>query len=96
MTLLQTWLDITRAWHTVFPQRRTAVRALRQGLGALVCLGRRTLTRIIWSHGGAQRAWAAEYFLHSRMVWEPQALFSPIGTRGLGAVSGPAGGGGGR
>lgn len=78
MTLLEKWLDITRAWEAVFPRRRTALRAIRQGLGALACVGRRTLTRIIWANGGEQRGWAAEYFLHSRVNWEPQRLFAPI------------------
>jgi len=78
MTLLKTWLDITSSWSEVFPQQRTTVRAIRQGLGALVCLGRRTLTRIIWANGGEQRNWSAEYFLHSRVKWEPQGLFAPV------------------
>lgn len=78
MMLLKNWLDITSEWRTVFPQQRTTVRAIRQGLGALVCLGRRTLTRIIWANGGEQRNWSSEYFLHSRAHWEPQALFAPV------------------
>jgi len=78
MTLLETWLNITKGWEEVFPQSRTAVRAIRQALGSLVCLGRRTLTRIIWANGREQRHWAAEYFLHSRVNWEPQRLFDPI------------------
>ena len=76
-------MDITSAWSEVFPQQRTSVRATRQGLGALVCLGRRTLTRIIWANGREQRNWSAEYFLHSRVKWEPQGLFAPVLKRGL-------------
>jgi len=78
MTLLESWLDLTRAWEAVFPQRRTALRAIRQGLGALTCMGRRTLTRIIWANGGEQRNWSSEYFLHARVHWEPQGLFAPV------------------
>ena len=78
MTLLEKWLDITGAWEGVFPRHRTALRAVRQGLGALACVGRRTLTRIIWANGGEQRGWSAEYFLHSRVNWEPQRLFAPV------------------
>jgi hypothetical protein len=78
MMLLRNWLDITSPWRDVFPQQRTADRAIRQGLGALVCLGRRTLTRIIWANGGEQRNWSSEYFLHSRVHWEPQGLFAPV------------------
>ena len=54
------------------------MRAIRQGLGALVCVGRRTVTRIIWACGGEQRNWSSEYFLHARVKWEPQRLFAPI------------------
>jgi DDE superfamily endonuclease len=56
---------------------------VRQALGSLVCLGRRCLTRIIWTNGGQNRSWGAEYFLHSRCQWEPQQLFQPILQRAL-------------
>jgi hypothetical protein len=82
-TLLATFLEIVAAWQAVFPQRRTWRRAVRQALGSLVCLGRRCLSRIIWANGGEQRHWSAEYFLHSRSHWEPQALFQPIWARAL-------------
>ena len=77
MTLLAAFLGIVRQWECVFPQRRSFERAVRQALGALVCLGRRTLSRIIWTNGGQNRGWAAEYFLHSRCRWDPQRLFEP-------------------
>jgi hypothetical protein len=83
MTLLAAFLSITASWSDVFPQDRTFRRAVRQALGSLVCLGRRCLTRIIWTHGGKDRSWAAEYFLHSRCKWEPQELFRPILKRAL-------------
>jgi hypothetical protein len=78
MTLLAAFLGIVQKWETVFPQRRSFERAVRQSLGTLVCLGRRTLTRIIWTNGGQDRSWSAEYFLHSRCPWQPQRLFAPI------------------
>ena len=78
MSLLSEFLSITQPWRDVFPQQRTFQRAVRQGLGSLVCLGRRCLTRIIWTNGGQNRSWGAEYFLHSRCRWEPQELFRPI------------------
>lgn len=81
--LLTAWLHITAGWRTVFPQQRSFYRALRQALGSLVCLGRRTLSRIIWTNGGAQRCWSAEYFLHSRVRWQPQQLFAPILEKAL-------------
>jgi hypothetical protein len=78
MSLLSEFLSITQAWRDVFPQQRTFHRAVRQALGSLVCLGRRCLTRIIWTNGGQNRSWGAEYFLHSRCQWGPQELFRPI------------------
>lgn len=78
MSLLSEFLTITAEWRTVFPQTRTFQRAVRQALGSLVCLGRRCLSRIIWTNGGQNRSWSAEYFLHSRCRWEPQQLFRPI------------------
>lgn len=83
MSLLSEFLTLTQDWRQVFPQERTFQRGLRQALGSLVCLGRRCLTRIIWTNGGQQRSWSAEYFLHSRCKWEPQQLFQPILKRAL-------------
>lgn len=83
MTLLACFLEILEDWKAVFPQRRTYVRAVRQALGGLLCLGRRTLSRIIWTNGGQQRAWQAEYFLHSRCQWDPQRLFAAVLERAL-------------
>jgi hypothetical protein len=78
MSLLSEFLAITADWRRVFPQQRTFVRGVRQALGSLICLGRRCLTRIIWTNGGQHSSWSAEYFLHSRCQWEPQQLFRPI------------------
>jgi hypothetical protein len=83
MTLLETWLGLVRPWRAVFPQERTTRRAVRQALGSLLCVGRRTLTRILWASGREQAPWAAEYFLHSRTPWEPQRLFDPILSKAL-------------
>lgn len=83
MTLLAAFLDIADGWRGVFPQSRTFHRAVRQALGSLVCLGRRCLSRIIWTNGGQHRSWSAEYFLHSRCDWQPQELFRPILERAL-------------
>lgn len=81
--LLTHFLEIVAEWRTVFPQQRTFERAVRQALGSLVCLGRRCLSRIIWSWGGQHRSWSAEYFLHSRCRWDPQQLFAPALRQGL-------------
>jgi hypothetical protein len=56
MTLLSAWLQITADWRPAFPQSRPWKRAVRQALGSLVCLGRRCLTRIIWTNGGQHRS----------------------------------------
>ena len=78
MTLLAAFLDIVQPWREVFPQQRTFHRAARQALGSLVCLGRRCLTRILWTLGDQWRSWASDYFLHSRCQWEPQHLFRAL------------------
>lgn len=83
MTLLDAFVSIVAPWRGVFPQQRTYRRAVRQSLGSLVCLGRRCLSRVIWTTGGAQRSWSGEYFLYSRCEWEPQRLFEPILERAL-------------
>jgi hypothetical protein len=83
MSLLVELLAIVQDWRAVFPQQRTFQRGVRQALGSLVCLGRRCLTRIIWTNGGQNQSWGAEYFLHSRCQWEPQQLFPPILKRAL-------------
>jgi hypothetical protein len=82
-TLLATFLTLVAPWRHVFPQHRTWRRAVRQALGSLVCLGRRCLSRIIWTNGGQGRSWSAEYFLHSRCHWHPPALFDAIWARAL-------------
>jgi hypothetical protein len=76
--LLECWLEIVRPWRFVFAQQRTFLRAVRQGLGSLLCLGRSTLSRIIWATGREQKSWSGEYFLHSRAEWSPHALFEPM------------------
>jgi hypothetical protein len=81
--LLGTFLEIVAPWRAVFPQARTYRRAVRQALGALCCVGRRCLSRIIWAVGRQDRSWSAEYFLHSRCQWNAQAPFQPILERAL-------------
>jgi hypothetical protein len=88
MTLLGAFLETVQEWADVFPQRRSFERALRQSLGGLVCLGKRTISRIIWTNGRQKLSWASEYFLHSRCQWNPQELFFPILKRALPWCSG--------
>lgn len=83
MTLLSCWIEIVRPWRTAFVQERTWMRAARQALGGLLVLGRATLSRILWVNGLEQKSWSAEYFLHSRANWNPQALFAPLWKEAL-------------
>jgi DDE superfamily endonuclease len=87
--LLSAFLQIVLTWKLVFAQDRTFRRAQRQALGLLVCLGRRTLSRVIWTNGGQQRCWSGEYFLYSRSPWDPQQLFTPILQQALTYCPGP-------
>ena len=80
--LLRQFLLIRAEWRCSFPPQRTYRRALRQGLGGLVCFGRRTLSRIIWTNGGEQDSWSGEYFPHSRCRWQPRELFAPVWKKG--------------
>ncbi len=76
--LLQAFLALTEGWRTAFTQRRLLLRARHQALGALLVLGRATLSRILWTNGREQCSWSADYFLHSRARWDPQELFAPL------------------
>jgi hypothetical protein len=78
MLLLETFLDLTQGWCEVFAQPRLLPRAQHQALGALLVLGRARLSRILWTNGRVQHSWSADYFLHSRAKWDPQALFAPM------------------
>src|SRR5436309_10545509 len=76
--LLEAFLKIVSQWEAVFPQVRTSKRAIRQALGSLICIGRRTITRIICAIGNENKSWSGEYFLHARSPWSPEDLFAPI------------------
>jgi len=78
MKLIEAFMVVVLQWEAVFPQERSFKRAVRQSIGTLICLGRRTLTRIIWTNGGQNKGWSSEYFLYSRCEWEPQELFKPV------------------
>ena len=91
MTLLALFPEIVAGWRAVFPQQRTFQRALRQAFGSLVCLGRRCLTRIIWTWRGQDRSWSGEHFLDSRCQRQPQDLFAPLAAPRSGPLPRPAG-----
>src|SRR5215831_9252853 len=77
-SLLSAFLDILRCWTPVFAQSRSADRAVLQALGALLALGRRTLSRSLCALGQQDLDWSADYKLHSRATWNAQDLFQPI------------------
>lgn len=54
MTLLAAWLEVVAEGRRAFPQPRTWKRGVQQALGSLVCLGRRCLSRIIWTNRRAE------------------------------------------
>jgi len=76
--LLPALLAILHGWAPAFSQARSRQRALEQALGSLLALGRRTLSRALWALGRQHRDWSADYKLHSRSDWNPQALFQPV------------------
>jgi hypothetical protein len=78
MPLLNALLEILRAWTPAFAQSRSAERAVNQALGALLALGRRTLSRSLWALGRQHLDWSADYKLHSRASWKTQDLFQPV------------------
>jgi hypothetical protein len=77
-TLLDALLAILRTWVPAFAQSRSGERAVEQALGALLALGRRTLSRSLWALGRQNQDWSADYKLHSRASWKIQDLFQPI------------------
>ena len=81
--LLKVFLQILGGWKPAFTQGRTAQRAIRQALATLACMGRRTLTRIIWVSGRENQNLSSEYFLHSRCRWSCDELFKSIAKEAL-------------
>jgi hypothetical protein len=81
--LLRIWLEITAHWRPAFGQQRSFHRALRQALGSLTTMGRRTLSRVIAAQGRQQQDWTADYRLHARAHWCVDDLFQPILEKAL-------------
>lgn len=76
--LIDSLLDIVGEWRLAFSQDRVYVRALRQSVGGLLSLGRRTISRTLACLGRDQLDWSADYKLHSRREWKAADLFDPI------------------
>jgi DDE superfamily endonuclease len=77
-SLLDAFLTILQSWIPAFSQPRSGQRAVAQALGALLALGRRTLSRSLWALGRQHLDWSADYKLHSRARWNIQDLFQPV------------------
>lgn len=65
-----------------FAQQRTAERARRLGLSQLACVGRHTITGLLYTSGRQFADWSADYRLFSRGRWETAELFAPL-VRGV-------------
>lgn len=76
--VLKTFLELCCRWRSVFSQERTFEVALRQAVGTLCTMGRRTITRIIWFSGREQEQWSTDYRLFSRSPWKTDELFQPV------------------
>ena len=87
--LLTAFLEILQAWIPLFPQQRSGRRAVMQAVGSLVSFGRRTVSRSLWALGKQDRDWSADYKLHSRATWNPDAIFQPVLERALPLCPGP-------
>ena len=87
--LLSTFVDILQDWLPAFAQQRSGRRAITQAMGALLALGRRTLSRALWALGQQNQDWSAHYRLLARSPWKAEALFQPILNRALPLCPGP-------
>jgi len=65
-----------------FHQHRTWERAWRLGLSQLACVGRHTVTGLLYTCGRQFRDWSSDYRLFSQDRWQPRELFVPI-VRGV-------------
>jgi hypothetical protein len=78
MTLTEAVLGSCRALGACFPQGRTQVRATALLLAALLCCGRKWVTRLNCVRGREQADWTADYRLFSRSPWTAADLFRPV------------------
>ena len=68
--------DLFRTWAPVFAQDRSGSRAVKLGIGLLLGVGKRTITRSLCFHGEEQEDWSADYKLFSRSKWCSVAISS--------------------
>ncbi len=77
MPLTDAFIELCERSACAFPRRRTARRAVNLMFAALLCSGRKWLTRLLCVMGRGQRDWSADYKLFSRSKWKAQELFTP-------------------
>lgn len=61
-----------------FRQQRTGERARRMAISQLACMGRHTVTGLLYTSGRQFLDWSGDYRLFSRDRWEIEKLFVPI------------------
>lgn len=83
MKLLEAFLNISHELTPMFPQERTARRAIRLLLSNLLCIGRHWMTRMLCATNRDQCDWSADYRVFSRSPWKTQHLFEPALRRSI-------------
>src|SRR5713101_4454722 len=74
------WNSLFDPARTAFSQQRTFQRARTLGLSALTCLGRHTLSGLLYATGQQFRDWSAAYRLFERERLDSDALWRvPLG-----------------
>jgi len=82
MKLLAAFLQISSEVEA-FAQQRTERRAQRLLLSALLCLGRKWITRMITIANRDQQDWSADYKVFNRSRWSTPDLFTPVVNHSL-------------
>lgn len=62
----------------VFAQRRTHHRATSLAVSQLACLGRHTVTGLLWTAGRQHEDWTADYRFFSQGRWDEQRMFDGV------------------
>jgi hypothetical protein len=75
MTLTEAFLNLCGQWSAAFPQARTTRRAKALALSAMLCAGRKWVTRMLCVKQAEFLDWSADYKLFSRSPWKARDLF---------------------
>ncbi len=78
MTLTSAFVQFCEELSDVFAQQRTLRRAKNLMLSAVLCVGRKWLTRLLTVQGRDQQDWSADYKLFSRSKWKAWKLYQPV------------------